>query len=185
MRKHMVPALVDICADVSWLNWKCLSPVLLLFMHINEPTCFVLACFQVPSLAPDCFLSRHEASERFSGSFPGGVSLSELYLPVINIIRRSRLYDRQEKRKYFPTFQLKSALIMPCFQAKYELLLALELRPFTLSPVELQFEASLLGHFFLLSHVVWQESFPSSMECTFGWPYNLNCAVKTRYLVLS
>lgn len=86
----MVPALVDVWqTGQDWIG-NVSPPVLLSFMHINEPTCFVLACFQVPSLAPDCFFSRHEASARFSGSFPSGVSLSELYLPVINIITRSR-----------------------------------------------------------------------------------------------
>lgn len=117
MSEHMVPMLVDVCTDVSWLNWNCLSPVLLSLMHINEPTCFVLACFQVPSLAPDCFLSRHEASERFAGSFPGGVSLSELYLPVINVVRRSRLYDRQEtKQNTFLHFSWKMHCLCSVFR---------------------------------------------------------------------
>lgn len=70
---------------------------------------------------------------------------------------------------------------MPCFQAKYELLLVLELRAFTLSAVELQFEAPLVGHF-LGDHFIRIPSFKYGAHI---WrPYHLSRVVKTGYLVL-
>lgn len=83
-------------------------------MYIHEPTCFLLAPFQVPGLAPDCLLRRHEASERVLGHFPAR-SRSRSSLPYLRLTSGDVM--QSTKNAAFP---LNKCIICSAFRVKYE-----------------------------------------------------------------